>query len=154
MSVCHVFMGKAICEHGSVKLLKTGSIFCWGRKSDIWARFCACVEVSECVIRVSFSRRLGFETKVCVHLSPAHYSGCVSHRYQCEHTHSHTLEIYSFMLHLCHAHFIICSARQCRSWPLTQHQSINTSVYIRWIERIEDFRTLNPWTPHPCSQQA
>jgi len=50
--------------------------------------------VSECVISVRLIRRVGVETEVCVHLSPAHYSGCVSHHYQLE----HTLEIYSFML--------------------------------------------------------
>lgn len=140
-SVCQVFMGNAICEHGSVKLLKTGLSFCWGRKSDVWAQVCACVCVSECVISIHFSRRVGVKTKVCVHLSPAHYSGCVSHYYQREHTLSHTwnLQLHArfhppFTLRLCRAHFINCSARQCWARPHTQHQSINTSVQIRWIE--------------------
>lgn len=87
--------------------------FCWGRKSDVWARVCACGWVSVWLVQASA------ETKVYVHLSPAHYSDCVSHHYQCEHTHTHTKFTAScslfFTLHLCHAHFINCSARQRRA---------------------------------------
>lgn len=156
-SVCQVFIGNAICEHGSVKLLKTGLR---DRVTSERGFVRVCLSESECVISVRLIRRVGVETEVCVHLSPAHYSGCVSHHYQREHTltltHTWNLQLHArflppFTLRLCH--FINCSARQCRARPHTRHQSINTSVQIRWIEQTEGCRTLNPWTPHPCPQQ-